>query len=168
MKPEHLCPPSAPAQPVAMGPSWLPFQWPLCSGADHRKPAWPHKDCDCKDPLTGGWCRLKCGHEPSSMGTWPLLDTGSSAFQRPAGQAGTEHIRRDSGEALGSERRRSSPPRSQVSAVASERLWGSRWGTAHPLNIGASDQRKPVFRSNLRVRLCRESRGSWKQCRITN
>lgn len=150
MEPEHLCPLSASAQPVAMGPSWLPAQWALCSGADHRKPAWPHKDCDCKAPLTGGWCRLKCGQEPSSTGTLSLLDT-ASAFQRAAGQAGTEHLRRGSGEALGSERRRPSPSRSQVPAVASERLRGPRWGTAHPFNTGASDQRKPVFRSHLRA-----------------
>lgn len=153
MEPEHLCPLSA----SALRPSWLPAQGPLCSGADHRKPAWPHKDCDCKDPLTGGWCRLTCGQEPSSTGTWPLLDT-ASACQRAAGRVGTEHIRRGSGEALGAERSRPSPSRSQVPAVASERLGGPRWGTAHPLNTGASDQRKPVFRSDLRACLCREQR----------
>lgn len=43
-----------PFLPLLCGP-WLPAQGPPVQwGWDHRKPAWPHKDCDCKDPLTEG------------------------------------------------------------------------------------------------------------------
>lgn len=35
----------------------------------------------------------------------------------------------------------------QSRAEASRRLYDSRWGTAHPLNLGASDQRRPVCKS---------------------